>query len=61
MICKGYQREDLLDGIRRVIREELHSVELVSAKEKNEQPQAGDVDDNVLGFLRSLQEGDDNI
>ena len=61
MICKGYQREDLLDGIRRVIREELHSVELVSAKEKTEQPQAGDVDDSVLGFLRSLQEGDDNI
>lgn len=61
MICKGYQQEDLLDGIRRVIREELCSVELVSAKEKNEQPQAGDVDDNVLDFLRSLQEGDDNI
>lgn len=61
MICKGYQREDLLNGIRRVIREELHSMELVSAKEKTEQPQAGDVDDSVLGFLRSLQEGDDNI
>ena len=61
MICKGYQREDLLDGIRTVIREELHRVELVSAKEKNEQPQAGDVDESVLGFLRSLQEGDDNI
>ena len=55
MICKGYQREDLLDGIRTVIREELHSVELVSAKEKNEQPQAGDVDDSVLGFLLGLQ------
>ena len=56
MICKGYQREDLLDGIRRVIREELHSVELVSAKEKTEQPQgAGDLDDNVLGFLLALQ------
>ena len=61
MICKGYQREDLLDGIRRVIREELRSVEFISAKEKAEQTQAGDVDDNVLGFLRSLQEGDDNI
>ena len=55
MICKGYQQEDLLDGIRRVIREELHSVELISAKGKNEQPQAGDVDDNVLGFLLALQ------
>jgi hypothetical protein len=62
MICKGYQREDLLDGIRRVIREELHSVELVSAKEKTEQPQAGDVDDSVLGFLLGLQrEGDDEL
>ena len=56
MICKGYQREDLLDGIRRVIREELHSVEVVSVKEKTEQPQgAGDLDDNVLGFLLALQ------
>ena len=55
MICKGYQREDLLDGIRRVIREDLRGVELISAKEKAEQPQAGDVDDNVLGFLLALQ------
>ena len=60
MICKGYQREDLLDGIRRVIREELRSVELVSAKGKNEQPQAGDVDDNVLGFLLGLQREEDD-
>lgn len=60
MVCKGHKQENLLDGIRRVIREELHSVELVSAKEKNEQPQAGDVDDSVLGFLLALQkEGDD--
>ena len=61
MICKGYQREDLLDGIRTVIREELRCVEFISAKETIEQPQAGDVDESVLGFLRSLQEGDDNI
>ena len=56
MICKGHKQENLLDGIRRVIREELRSVEFISAKEKVEQPQAGDVDDSVLGFLRSLQE-----
>ena len=61
MICKGYKREDLLDSIRRIIREELHSMEFISAKEKPEQPQeAGDVDENVLGFLFALQqEGDD--
>ena len=55
MICKGHKQEDLLDSIRAVIREELHRVEFVSVKEKNEQPQAGDVDDNVLGFLLALQ------
>ena len=55
MICKGHQREDLLEGIRMVVREELHNVEFVSAKEKTEQPQAGDVDESVLGFLLALQ------
>ena len=55
MICKGYKRDALLEEIRAVIREELHSVELVSAKEKTEQPQAGDVDESVLGFLLALQ------
>ena len=60
MICKGHQREDLLDGIRTVVREELRGVEFISAKEITEQPQAGDVDDSVLGFLLALQkEGDD--
>ena len=60
MICKGHKQEDLLDSIRAVVREELHRVEFVSVKEKNEQPQAGDVDDNVLGFLLGLQQkGDD--
>ena len=62
MICKGYKREDLLDSIRRIIREELHSMEFISAKEEPEQPQeAGDVDENVLGFLFSLQQEGDEI
>ena len=56
MICKGYKRDALLEEIRAVIREELHSVEFISVKEKTEQPQgAGDLDDNVLGFLLALQ------
>ena len=55
MICKGYKRDALLEEIRAVIREELYSVEFISVKEKTEQPQAGDVDDNVLGFLLALQ------
>ena len=56
-----YEQESLAETVRRIVREELRSVEMISAKEKFEQPQAGDVDDSVLGFLRSLQEGDDTI
>ena len=62
MICKGYKREYLLDSIRRIIREELHSMEFNSAKEESEQPQeTGDVGDDVLGFLLSLQQEGDEI
>ena len=56
-----YEQESLAETVRRIVREDLRSVEMISAKKKFEQPQAGDVDDNVLGFLRSLQEGDDTI
>ena len=60
-VCRMYEQESLLETVRQMIREELHSVEIISAKEESEQPQgAGDVDENVLGFLFALQqEGDD--
>ena len=60
MICEGHKRETLLESIRAMLREELNQVEFVSAKEKTDEPQAGDVDENVLGFLLALQqeEGD---
>lgn len=62
MICEGHKQDELLDSIRAIIREELRGVEFTSVKEKTEQPQAGDVDENVLGFLLALQqeEGDDS-
>ena len=60
MICQARKQKRLEDSIRAVFREELRRVEFVSVTEKTEQPQAGDVDDDVLGFLRSLQEGEDN-
>ena len=60
-VCRMYEQESLAETVRRIVREELRSVEMISVKEKSEQPQSGDVDDNVLGFLRSLQEGDDTI
>ena len=60
-VCRMYEQDALLEAVRQIIREELRGVEFISAKETIEQPQAGDVDDDVLGFLRSLQKGDDNI
>ena len=59
MICQARKQKSLEDSIRSVFREELRRVEFVSVTEKIESPQAGDVDDDVLGFLRSLQEGDE--
>ena len=58
MVCKAHEQEALLSAIRGLIREELQRMDL-SALEKEEHPQAGDVDESVLGFLRALQEGDD--
>ena len=54
-VCRMYEQESLAETVRRIVREELRSVEMISVKEKSEQPQAGDVDDNVLGFLLALQ------
>ena len=54
-VCRMYEQDTLLEAVRQIIREELRGVELISAKEKAEQPQAGDLDDNVLGFLLALQ------
>ena len=59
-ICRMYEQDALLEAVRQIVRDELRGVEFISAKETTEQPQAGDVDDNVLGFLLALQqEGDD--
>lgn len=67
-ICRMFGEESLLDTIRQTIREELRgvknipAVETVPVKEQPELPrEAGDMDENVLGFLLALQqEGDDD-
>ena len=48
-----------LEAIRGAIREELAGVSF--PKTTTQQEQAGAVDEDVLGFLRALQEGDDTI
>ena len=61
-VCRMFGEESLLDTIRQTIREELRGAELISTKEEPEQPkEAGDVDENVLGFLFALQQGGDDI
>lgn len=53
-VCWAHERDSLLDAVRTVIREELGGVSFTT--EQPEQPQeAGDVGDDVLGFLLSLQ------
>lgn len=52
-VCRSCEENALLDAVRNIVREELRSVEFI---QKTEQPQAGDVDENVLGFLLALQE-----
>lgn len=52
-VCREHDRESLQDAIRTIIREELGGTSFV--KEQPKQPQeAGDVGDDVLGFLLSL-------
>lgn len=52
-VCRAVCQADLVDTVRTVIREELQGIHI--AKENNMGTQAGDVDEDVLGFLRSLQ------
>lgn len=54
-VCRVREQDALLGAVRAAIREELQSVEILSTKEKPEQPQTGDVGEDVLGFLLGLQ------
>ena len=57
-VCRminGYMEQ--LEAVRRIIREELAGVSF--PKTTTQQEQAGAVDEDVLGFLRALQEGDE--
>ena len=58
MVCRAREQDQLLDAVRRVVREELKHFTFTAAEQPVQQP-AGDVDESILGFLRALQEGDD--
>ena len=54
-VCQAQEQDELLEVVRTAIREELRDMNQLPKREKTEQPQAGDVDENVLGFLLALQ------
>ena len=59
MVCKAHEQDALLSAIRGLIREELRHLDLTT--EKSRPAQAGDMDENVLGFLLALQQEGDEI
>ena len=52
MVCRAHEQDALLSAIRGLIREELRNLDLTTA---------GDMDENVLGFLLALQQEGDEI
>lgn len=61
LIRDRLSHEELLNAVRAAVREELENGYPHSPmQEQNAQAKAGDVDEDVLGFLLALQKGDDN-
>jgi hypothetical protein len=58
MVCGYQEQETLLNTIRTVIQEELRNGEFQPKSNTQAEQLAEDVDENVLGFLLSLQEGE---
>ena len=56
MICEHREQRELLDAVRQAISQELQGSQIQITQAA---PQAGSIDEDVLGFLASLQEGDD--
>ena len=56
MICEHKNQQELLEAVRQAIRQELQGSQIQITQVA---PQAGSIDEDVLGFLASLQEGDD--
>lgn len=58
MVREHREKQDMLDTVRAAVREELRAAQFQPIQTE-EVTQAGDVDEDVLGFLLSLQEGDE--
>ena len=56
MICEHKNQRELLEAVRQAVRQELQGSQIQITQAA---PQTGSIDEDVLGFLASLQEGDD--
>ena len=57
MICEHKNQRELLEAVRQAIRQELQGSQDPNRTSSARRP--GSIDEDVLGFLASLQEGDD--
>ena len=55
-LCRAHERDAVMDMVRQAIREDGCAAQHEPKKSNMEQPRAGDVGDDVLDFLRSLQD-----
>ena len=55
MILEHRSQQELLAAVRAAVREELRHIQIAPQIEQAEQPEAGSVHDDVLGFLLALQ------
>ena len=55
-LCRAHERDAVMDMVRQVIREDRCAAQHGPKKSNMEQPRIGDVGDDVLDFLRSLQD-----
>ena len=61
-LCREHERSEVLRIVREAVRDELGGAVTAQTGTKEEQTNAGNVGDDVLGFLRSLQcDGGDNV
>lgn len=56
MICEHKNQQELLDAVRQAVRQELQGSQIKITEAAS---QAESIDEDVLGFLALLQEGDD--
>ena len=61
MVLEHQSQEKLLETVCATIREELCNIQIAPKIEQAEQQEAGSVNDDVLGFLLSLQKEDDPV